>query len=330
MPRGVKGAGKAAPATPGTPGGAGDGPPAPTSQEAMLFFNMIKNLKTKPDIDWTGVAKDSGFKNAETAKASLYPSPASQSYHVPCGQACFGDILTNPPPPLEQVRFGQIKRKLGLDLNLGGASTRTPPSGSKGTPSGITKARPSSSKKAKQPEPSPEPEEEVLSDGEGLAAAAAAASGKPARVKREPDATPVKKAKKEADHDDDDPYYDDPYTAGAVKSETKLMPTTLSQHPSFGIPPPTFEAGSSNTSGLAFRHPALATYELPPAAAAAANDDSPSSTRANHSMSAIKSDPVEDEDEASLKNAPMWYQGGDNELPYIGGPNWEGYEEFGP
>ncbi len=83
MPRGGKSAGKAAPATPATPGGAGDGPPAPTSQEAMLFFNMIKNLKTKPDIDWGGVAKDSGFKNAETAKASFLPFPSIPTQPCP-------------------------------------------------------------------------------------------------------------------------------------------------------------------------------------------------------------------------------------------------------
>ncbi|KAM7183457.1 hypothetical protein V8F33_013567 [Rhypophila sp. PSN 637] len=54
--------------------------PQPTPAEAYLFFTLIKNMKSKPDIDWDQVAIDNGFKNAETAK----------------------------------VRYGQIKRKLGL------------------------------------------------------------------------------------------------------------------------------------------------------------------------------------------------------------------------
>ncbi|KAK0741697.1 hypothetical protein B0T21DRAFT_432982 [Apiosordaria backusii] len=53
----------------------------PTSAEAFLFFSIIKNLRTRPDIDWEGVARDNGFKNAETAK----------------------------------VRYGQVRRKLDID-----------------------------------------------------------------------------------------------------------------------------------------------------------------------------------------------------------------------
>ncbi|GAB1313057.1 hypothetical protein MFIFM68171_03267 [Madurella fahalii] len=53
----------------------------PTAQEAYLFFTIIKNMKGKPEVDWNAVAADNGFKNAETAK----------------------------------VRYGQIKRKLGVD-----------------------------------------------------------------------------------------------------------------------------------------------------------------------------------------------------------------------
>ncbi|KAL2149492.1 hypothetical protein VTH82DRAFT_8143 [Thermothelomyces myriococcoides] len=53
----------------------------PTAQEAFLFYSIIKNMKGKPEIDWAAVAADAGYKTAETAK----------------------------------VRYGQIKRKLGLD-----------------------------------------------------------------------------------------------------------------------------------------------------------------------------------------------------------------------
>lgn len=45
--------------------------PDPSPTEAMFFFNMIKNMNNQPDIDWDGVATDSGFKNAAVAKVSL-------------------------------------------------------------------------------------------------------------------------------------------------------------------------------------------------------------------------------------------------------------------
>ncbi|CAM1503905.1 Fc.00g014960.m01.CDS01 [Cosmosporella sp. VM-42] len=52
----------------------------PTAAEAMLFFSIVKNTKNKADVDWEAVAEEQGFKNAEVAK----------------------------------VRFGQVKRKLGI------------------------------------------------------------------------------------------------------------------------------------------------------------------------------------------------------------------------
>ncbi|KAK3903360.1 hypothetical protein C8A05DRAFT_32902 [Staphylotrichum tortipilum] len=58
-----------------------DGRKQPTQSETYLFYAIIKHMKGKPEIDWTAVANDTGLKNAETAK----------------------------------VRYGQIKRKLGLD-----------------------------------------------------------------------------------------------------------------------------------------------------------------------------------------------------------------------
>ncbi|KAK4205636.1 hypothetical protein QBC40DRAFT_311888 [Triangularia verruculosa] len=55
--------------------------PQPSPAETFLFYSIVKNLRTRPDIDWEGVAKDNGFKNADTAK----------------------------------VRYGQVKRKLKID-----------------------------------------------------------------------------------------------------------------------------------------------------------------------------------------------------------------------
>ncbi len=54
--------------------------PEPKPQEAMFFFNIIKNMANQPDIDWDAVAADSGFKNAAVAKVPLVlvvlPSPS--------------------------------------------------------------------------------------------------------------------------------------------------------------------------------------------------------------------------------------------------------------
>ncbi|KAK2605952.1 hypothetical protein QQS21_003678 [Conoideocrella luteorostrata] len=52
----------------------------PTAQEAMFFFAIVKHTRNKADIDWNSVASEQGFKNADVAK----------------------------------VRFGQVKRKLGI------------------------------------------------------------------------------------------------------------------------------------------------------------------------------------------------------------------------
>ena len=48
--------------------------PDPSPQEAMFFFNMIKNMNNQPDINWDGVATDSGFKNAAVAKVQIFPT----------------------------------------------------------------------------------------------------------------------------------------------------------------------------------------------------------------------------------------------------------------
>ncbi|UNI20053.1 hypothetical protein JDV02_006181 [Purpureocillium takamizusanense] len=68
----------------------------PTTAEAMFFFAIVKHTKNKADIDWSAVAEEQNFKNAEVAK----------------------------------VRFGQIKRKLGISTtdspaSAGGATTST-------------------------------------------------------------------------------------------------------------------------------------------------------------------------------------------------------------
>ncbi|KAG6159147.1 hypothetical protein E4U11_004390 [Claviceps purpurea] len=66
----------------------------PTAQEAMFFFAIVKHTRNKADIDWNAVALEQSFKNADVAK----------------------------------VRFGQVKRKLGIKCDAGPAVTTPPPS----------------------------------------------------------------------------------------------------------------------------------------------------------------------------------------------------------
>ncbi|KAH8205497.1 hypothetical protein TruAng_000403 [Truncatella angustata] len=79
--------------------------------EAKFFAAMIKNMKNKPEIDWNGVADELGYANANTAK----------------------------------VRFGQIKKKLGLNFG------NTPSSeGSRAVKRPATKALSSKAKRPKK------------------------------------------------------------------------------------------------------------------------------------------------------------------------------------
>ncbi|KOS20521.1 hypothetical protein ESCO_005416 [Escovopsis weberi] len=98
----------------------------PTPAEAMFFFSILKNMKNKADIDWQAVAADQNFKNAEVAK----------------------------------VRFGQVKRKLGISSDAPSTAKSAGP-----TPTKVTKSTGRSGKKGK--------------------AAAAAASSTPSHVKME-------------------------------------------------------------------------------------------------------------------------------------------------
>ncbi|KAG6138752.1 hypothetical protein E4U12_007918 [Claviceps purpurea] len=66
----------------------------PTAQEAMFFFAIVKHTRNKADIDWNAVALEQSFKNADVAK----------------------------------VRFGQVKRKLGIKCDAGPTVTTPPPS----------------------------------------------------------------------------------------------------------------------------------------------------------------------------------------------------------
>ncbi|KAH6610231.1 hypothetical protein Trco_000251 [Trichoderma cornu-damae] len=84
----------------------------PTASEAMFFFAIVKHTRNKADIDWDAVAQEQNFKNAEVAK----------------------------------VRFGQVKRKLGIDLSAtpkkgNTSSAASTPSKVRKTPSGRAGAK---------------------------------------------------------------------------------------------------------------------------------------------------------------------------------------------
>ncbi|EQL02146.1 hypothetical protein OCS_02142 [Ophiocordyceps sinensis CO18] len=69
----------------------------PSATEAMFFFAIVKHTRNKADIDWSAVAAEQGFKSAEVAR----------------------------------VRFGQVKRKLGITSNAETPTSATGASGKK-------------------------------------------------------------------------------------------------------------------------------------------------------------------------------------------------------
>ncbi|OAA59422.1 hypothetical protein ISF_06357 [Cordyceps fumosorosea ARSEF 2679] len=80
------------------------GKPGPTPSEAIFFFNIVQHMKNKGDIDWDAVAESSGFKNAG-------------------------------------VRFGQIKRKYGLEGDSPTKKSSAQPGDLPPTPTKVTKPR---------------------------------------------------------------------------------------------------------------------------------------------------------------------------------------------
>ncbi|KAL6698931.1 hypothetical protein J3F84DRAFT_345844 [Trichoderma pleuroticola] len=77
----------------------------PTASEAMFFFAIVKHTRNKADIDWDAVAKEQGFKNAEVAK----------------------------------VRFGQVRRKLGINIDSATTPKKGNTSSAASTPSKVRK-----------------------------------------------------------------------------------------------------------------------------------------------------------------------------------------------
>lgn len=49
--------------------------------EALLFFNIVKNIRSKADIDWEGVAADQGLKSAKCCPGPVWPNQA-QAWHL--------------------------------------------------------------------------------------------------------------------------------------------------------------------------------------------------------------------------------------------------------
>ncbi|KAL3960130.1 origin recognition complex subunit 6 (ORC6) domain-containing protein [Purpureocillium lilacinum] len=158
----------------------------PTAAEAMFFFAIVKHTKNKADIDWSAVADEQGFKNAEVAK----------------------------------VRFGQIKRKLGISTNAadspGSASTTT-----RATPKRATPKKPATPKKtpgstAGTPSKVQKSTGRTGTKGRGRAATAAAAA---AAVKKEESDNDAAGGGDEGDDDDDETIIEGGGTKSTVKSE---------------------------------------------------------------------------------------------------------------
>ncbi|KAI9158484.1 hypothetical protein HJFPF1_06479 [Paramyrothecium foliicola] len=113
----------------------------PTASEAMFFFAIVKHTRNKADVDWTAVADEQGFKNAEVAK----------------------------------VRFGQVKRKLGLttDSSASPGSKRGASASAGATPTKVTKSggrrvgtKGKGRGKVKKEEPVDDEEDEDIDDEE--------------------------------------------------------------------------------------------------------------------------------------------------------------------
>lgn len=105
----------------------------PTAAEAMFFYAIVKHTKNKADIDWSAVAAEQGFKNAEVAKVL----PSSETSLSPSYFRPQADQRLN-----HQVRFGQVKRKLGINGDSSAPARATPKKASgstSGTPTKVTK-----------------------------------------------------------------------------------------------------------------------------------------------------------------------------------------------
>lgn len=60
-----------------------EGKKQPTASEAMFFYAIVKHTKNRADIDWDGVAREQGFKNAEVAKVCFSLSHSPTLYNSP-------------------------------------------------------------------------------------------------------------------------------------------------------------------------------------------------------------------------------------------------------
>lgn len=152
----------------------------PTAAEAMLFFSIVKHTRNKADVDWEGVAQEAGFKNAEVAKVPplFYPISSSKLTHI-------------------QVRFGQVKRKLGISTETTSTSRTTPrkATANAASPSKVVKTPRAGAARGKGKAKAKVKKEEELDDNDGLGDA-------PSPVTYDPPGTyaGVKIEQEEADH----------------------------------------------------------------------------------------------------------------------------------
>ncbi|KAJ2970297.1 hypothetical protein NQ176_g8258 [Zarea fungicola] len=130
----------------------------PTATEGVFFFNIVKHMKNKAEIDWDAVAESTGFKNAGVAKVwpisdkfsaasfNLLSSPPvffsnfHDRFYLRYSTAVVTNYFSIIP---SQVRFGQIKRKYGLDSDSPTKKTKKTDESAANTttPTKVTKAR---------------------------------------------------------------------------------------------------------------------------------------------------------------------------------------------
>lgn len=152
----------------------------PTPAEAMLFYSIVKNTRNKADVDWDAVATEAGFKNAEVAKVRNFNPPFHPLSPIPRHLHLF------------QVRFGQVKRKLGI-ANEGGPTTpKKSPAASK-----VTKPRSTGKPRASRAKVKKEVKEEEKDEDEDHLAQSETPDVKNRGIKTEEEEGPAHQLKEE-------------------------------------------------------------------------------------------------------------------------------------
>ncbi|KAH6695816.1 hypothetical protein F5X68DRAFT_187215 [Plectosphaerella plurivora] len=89
---------------------------APSQGDLMLFYSILRNCKSKPDVDWAAVAADRGFKSADVAKTRY--GQVRRKYEA--GPA--GGSVSSPATKATPSKGNKVKKNTGRV----GAKAKTP------------------------------------------------------------------------------------------------------------------------------------------------------------------------------------------------------------